>query len=266
MLFTVCAFSLICTSAQAQGFWKSFGQGMLNGMNRASQQMRQNVRQQYSQQSTTSYSQYDNGSNLEKSGFVGASNFGRFYSFPDGSWFQGIMNNGKPSAGKLHYSDGTEYTGDFDGDGKYTGLGLLTWPNGMWYYGNFSNGYRHGEGSFYVDGKYYDIVSNVNEIVSSEEVSTPRYNKASHDDMIGRVNGINLESQADDSYSSSISSSSSSNTKSRGVFSNSDIKRQATREAKAYENYKKDPSITSGSYYQSQKKMTKLMQQHATGR
>ena len=45
-----------------------------------------------------------------------------------------------------------------------------------------------------------------------------------------------------------------------------DLTRQADVEAKAYEEYKKNPSRLSGDYYRSQRKMTQHMQEHASGR
>ena len=67
----------------------------------------------------------------------------------------------------------------------------------------------------------------------------------------------------DDYNSSTNASKRRSYTK---TYSRHDINRQADVEAKAYEEYKKNPSRLSGDYYRSQRKMTQHMQEHASGR
>ena len=57
--------------------------------------------------------------------------------------------NGK---GKIIYSDGKEYNGDFYNGLKH-GFGRLSWSNDKYYEGYWVNNRQHGEGIFYLNGK-----------------------------------------------------------------------------------------------------------------
>ncbi len=143
---------------------------------------------------------------LKNSGVVGSSNFGTYIDLGGGNWFKGSTSNGRPSRGTLHLSNGVEHKGAFNANIQPTGVVLTTWPDGTWYYGNYVNGVRHGSGSMYLDGAYYDVVMSNNETESAVEVDTPRYNKADFD---GQVNAAN------NAYGESYSGSSSGSTRAK---------------------------------------------------
>lgn len=153
---------------------------------------------------------------LKNSGVVGSSNFGTYMDLGGGNWFKGSTSNGRPSRGTLHLSDGVEHKGAFNSNIQPTGVVLTTWPDGTWYYGNYVNGVRHGSGSWYANGTYYDVVMNNNNIESSEKVSSPRYNKADFDGQVNAANNAYSESYSGSSSGSSRSSSGSTRTQTHG--------------------------------------------------
>ncbi len=80
------------------------------------------------------------------------------------------------------------------------------------------------------------------------------------------VNGVPAKClpQTDGSYNSNRTTTNRTN--SEGGYTRAQIQHQADVEARAYENYKKDPSRINHDYWQSQKQMTQFMQQHFNGR
>ena len=78
------------------------------------------------------------------------------------------------------------------------------------------------------------------------------------------VNGQRYYPTGGDVSVSEISSSSHSrrSRSSSHGYTNSQLRRQADREAKAYEDYKRNPSVSSGNYYRSQRNMTRHMQEY----
>jgi len=82
--------------------------------------------------------------------------------YPGGEIFTGKVYNGMPSSGKMQYSNGVVYTGDFDSNGKYSGHGIIEWPNGDSFEGDFVNGVYSGYGRYdsadgsWTKGRYED--------------------------------------------------------------------------------------------------------------
>ena len=140
---------------------------------------------------------------LKNSGVVGSSKFGTYMDLGGGNWFKGSTSNGRPSRGTLHLSDGVEHKGAFNANIQPTGVVLTTWPDGTWYYGNYVNGVRHGSGSMYLNGSYYDGIMNNNETESAVEVDTPRYNKADFDGIVDDADNAPVESYSGSSSSGS---------------------------------------------------------------
>ena len=65
---------------------------------------------------------------------------------PDGSTYQGEVQNGQPHGKGTQISpDKQKYVGDFV-NGQREGQGVLTWPNGEKYSGSFKNGVANGDG------------------------------------------------------------------------------------------------------------------------
>ena len=107
-----------------------------------------------------------------------------------------------------------------------------------------------------------------NELLRSYATPTNNYGGVSTFDLDHTsINGVPARALGGDAYndynSSTNTSKRSSYTK---TYSRHAINRQADVEAKAYEEYKKNPSIVSGDYYRSQRKMTQHMQEHASGK
>ena len=124
------------------------------------------------------------GSQLDNTGFVGDANLGQRINYSDGGWFQGIVRYGRRESGRLHHPDGTEDVGSFDANGYLHGLCATIWTNGVWYYGYHQNGQRHGDGSLYMNGCYYDQSYSYGTLISSVQVSSPRYNWPERERMI----------------------------------------------------------------------------------
>ena len=84
------------------------------------------------------------------------------------------------------------------------------------------------------------------------------------------INGVPARALVSGEYDGSHSSSSTTKSSSRSSYtkkySRYEINRQADAEARAYEEFKKNPSRLSGDYYRSQRKMTKHMQEYASGK
>lgn len=196
--------------------------------------------------------------NKENTGVVGSSDFGKVIRFNDGSWFKGSTSNGRPCYGTLHETDGTKIIGHFDSNVRLTDVGMIEWPDGSWYYGNFKNGKRHGEGSQYNsgDGTYYDLVYDYESVESLVEVEEPKYNKQLYNQML--TAGMDAKSSAQ--LSERKNSYSSSSSKSKRRFTTAEINRQADVTARAYEEFKKNPSSHSHGYYLSSKKLLDMMQ------
>ncbi len=147
----------------------------------------------------------------ENSGVVGSANFGKYIDLGEGNWFKGATSNGRPSYGTLHKANGLEYRGGFDAKLRPHGVVLTIWPDGDWYYGNYINGVKHGEGSWCLDGEYYDVIMSDDETVSSTHVVTPRFNKANYDAQVNAANNARYNS----------SNNSSSTSRSSGYTNNS---------------------------------------------
>ena len=192
---------------------------------------------------------------LKNSGVVGSTSFGQFVNLGGGNWFKGSTSNGRPSIGTLHFSNGIEHKGALDENLRPHGVVLTTWPDGTWYYGGYVNGMREGEGSMCVNGTCYDVVMSNNEIESSVEVDIPRFSKSSFDGVATAANNAYSNSS-----SSSTSGSRSSSSSSKRRYTTSEINRQADVTARAYEEYKKNPTSSSHMYYISNKNMLDMMQ------
>ena len=80
------------------------------------------------------------------------------------------------------------------------------------------------------------------------------------------LNGVPASAFNDGAYDDYSSTNASKRKSSAKTYSRHAINRQANVEAKAYEEYKKNPSRLSGDYYRSQRKMTQHMQEHASGK
>ena len=195
---------------------------------------------------------------LENSGIVGDPSFGKLIRYNDGSWFKGATSNGRPSAGTFHRANGVEHKGSFDENGYPHGIVLTTWPDGDWYYGNYYHGKRHGEGSWYLSGTYYDVISNMGEEKVSEEVCSPKYNKADFDARVTRAINVRAENELR-SIGSERSNNRNNNSK-KIHHSISQINRQADATAKAYEAWKKNPNGTTLEHYRSSKRLLDAMQ------
>lgn len=112
------------------------------------------------------------------------------------------------------------------------------------------------------------IKSDNDELLRSYAAPTNNYGGISTFDLDHTsINGVPARALGggvyDDYNSSTNASKHNSHTK---TYSRHDINRQADVEAKAYEEYKKNPSRLSGEYYRSQRKMTQHMQEHASGK
>ena len=107
--------------------------------------------------------------------------------------------------------------------------------------------------------------SESNELLRSYTTPTNSYGGISTFDLDHTsINGVPARALVGgeyDDYNSSTNASKHTKTYSRHA-----INRQADVEAKAYEEYKKNPSRLSGDYYRSQRKMTQHMQEHASGK
>ncbi|MDO4879694.1 MAG: hypothetical protein Q3983_00250 [Capnocytophaga sp.] len=74
------------------------------------------------------------------------------YNIKDGTIYEGIYETGLPVKGKLKYSNGNYYEGEWT-DGKRTGIGYFRWGNGDYYEGSFKEGTRFGFGKYtYANG------------------------------------------------------------------------------------------------------------------
>ncbi len=145
---------------------------------------------------------------LENTGVVGDGSFGKVVHYKDGGWFQGAFSNGRRSAGSLHYPNGDVCHGHFDSNGDKNGLCLYIWSDGEWLYANFLHGVKHGEGSTYVNGAYYDFVYNQGKRVSFNRVTNPKYNKSSFDESLDKLKIARAEAAMQESTSSESSSNS----------------------------------------------------------
>lgn len=95
--------------------------------------------------------------------------------YNDGSRFYGMTVNGRRSSGRLIQADGIECLGGFDQNGLLDGTVEVTYPAEQgWFKGAYSHGIRHGSGSAYKDGKYYDLQYENGGLVTSIEVYEPR--------------------------------------------------------------------------------------------
>lgn len=95
--------------------------------------------------------------------------------YNDGGRFYGTTINGRRSSGRLVAPNGVESLGGFDENGRWNGTVEVTYPaERSWYKGDFSHGTKHGSGSLYKDGKYYDQQYYNGQLETSIEVSEPR--------------------------------------------------------------------------------------------
>jgi hypothetical protein len=109
--------------------------------------------------------------------------------FDDGTW-TGEITNGKANGigtmkfnngdiyigdavenhiegeGVFKYNNGDKYEGQFKND-IFDGQGKYTWSDGSYYDGEWSNGLKDGKGIIYIDGKYYNVVYQGDNEISS---------------------------------------------------------------------------------------------------
>ena len=96
--------------------------------------------------------------------------------YNDGGRFYGSTIDGRRVTSRLIEPNGVESLGGFDENGRWNGTVEVTYPaERSWYKGEFSHGTKHGSGSLYKDGKYYDQQYYENQLETSIEVSEPRY-------------------------------------------------------------------------------------------
>ena len=110
--------------------------------------------------------------------------------------------------------------------------------------------------------------SDNNELLRSYATPTNNYGGISTFDLDHTsINGVPARALGGVSYDDYNSSTTASKHRSyTKTYSQHEINHQADIEAKAYEEYKKNPSGLSGDYYRSQRKMTQHMQKHARGK
>jgi len=78
------------------------------------------------------------------------------FKWPSGGWFKGNLTNAKYVNGTEHYSNGNEFTGNWNENEEYDGYGVYTWKNGSKYKGNWKNGLKSGYGVYtWKDGSEY---------------------------------------------------------------------------------------------------------------
>ena len=74
----------------------------------------------------------------------------------DGRIFDGVYKYGQMSWGKMQFTDGGVYCGNFV-DGRQHGKGKMVFPDGSKYEGDFVSGNFHGQGKMvWTDGGYYE--------------------------------------------------------------------------------------------------------------
>ena len=186
------------------------------------QQQQQRQMQQQRQQRNSSSSSYGNSSAtnvMRDNSFSLANSYVKSTKIPeketikftDGSRFYGFLAD---RSGDMTYADGRCSHGQFDSNWNEEGKCFVEFPNGSTYYGFFKGGVKDGEGSIFIDGKYYDVVFKAGTMKSVRKVANPKFDKAKEDreyqEALANFNMEMMRLQQD--YSSGNSSSSSMST------------------------------------------------------
>ena len=75
-------------------------------------------------------------------------------NYSTGQKYDGDFKDGKIEGyGKFYWEDGKVYEGNFI-NGQKSGLGKMIWSETQYYEGNWVNDLQHGEGVYYLDGKF----------------------------------------------------------------------------------------------------------------
>lgn len=121
--------------------------------------------------------------NIDNTGIISShTDFGQRINYSDGSYFRGIVQNGKRKSGTVYFKDGRrESCYDYDENGYFNGFALQEWTDGSWYVGYWNHGKKNGEGTqaTVINGslKYYDEVWVNGTCTSSQLVNKPKLDK-----------------------------------------------------------------------------------------